>query len=92
MLPVLPTDQANAQQEFRPGIDCHCRGPGGKDYDLKQRVCLRGPQGDRMATCVLNQNVTSWQFSDEPCDVSWRRADEPVQLATTGIHARPTYR
>lgn len=61
---------AASQEVFHPGIDCYCRGPGGQNYPLKARVCLRGAQGDRIATCVMSSNVTSWEFSDEPCEVS----------------------
>ena len=65
---------AAAQQEFRPGIDCQCRGPSGRFYELQERACLRGPDGDRLATCVMNQNVTSWQFTNEPCTYSQHNA------------------
>lgn len=72
----LAVTSTHAQQEFRPGIDCQCRGPQGQMYDLEERTCLRSDAGHRLATCVMNQNVTSWQFSEESCDVS-RRNDLP---------------
>jgi len=50
-------------------LECTCRAPGGA-YGLGQKVCLFGPQGWRMATCVMALNNTSWRFGDTPCSVS----------------------
>ncbi len=82
----LADQSARAQQEFRPGIDCQCRGPQGQMFDLKEKTCLRSDAGNRIATCVMNQNVTSWQFSDESCDVSLRQ-DRPKGTKTASFKA-----
>ena len=45
---------------------CTCRGRGG-DVPLGASLCLRTPDGWRVATCVSAQNVTSWQAGEELC-------------------------
>lgn len=45
---------------------CTCRFKG-EHLPLGSRRCLQTPQGARTAECVTNQNITSWQPSDEPC-------------------------
>ena len=45
---------------------CTCRGRGG-DMALGDQLCLRTPDGWRVATCVRAQNVTSWQAGEESC-------------------------
>ncbi|MCS0501501.1 hypothetical protein [Ancylobacter mangrovi] len=62
--------------------DCTCRA-GGRDYQLGQRVCLSGPSGPRMAVCGMNENVSSWIFAREPCNVSLRPA--PLRLAASSV-------
>lgn len=52
--------------------DCTCRA-GGRDYRHGQRVCLNGPDGPRLATCGMSQNVASWIRSEESCTVSGLR-------------------
>lgn len=52
--------------------DCTCRA-GGRDYEHGQRICLNGPDGPRLATCGMSQNVASWIRSEDPCTVSTLR-------------------
>ncbi len=49
--------------------DCTCRARG-HDYQHGERVCLSGPDGPRLATCGMSQNVASWLLSDQSCSVS----------------------
>lgn len=58
--------------------DCTCRARG-HDYQHGERVCLAGPEGPRLATCGMSQNVASWLISNEACTVS--ALELPVQLA-----------
>ena len=51
----------------RPLPDCTCRNFGA-DAPLGTRLCIQTPQGQRVAVCVRNQNVTSWQPGDERCE------------------------
>jgi hypothetical protein len=52
-----------------PERDCTCRA-NGRSYRMGERVCLRTPDGAlRTAECRMVQNVTSWAFSQEACDV-----------------------
>jgi hypothetical protein len=46
--------------------DCTCRA-GGQDYEVGSTVCLQTPKGQRLATCGMVLNNTSWRFSDKPC-------------------------
>ena len=57
--------------------ECTCRNFE-KDVPLGARLCILTPQGRRMATCVREQNVTSWQVDAESCaDLSQLSAPEP---------------
>ena len=50
--------------------DCTCRNFGA-DLPLGARLCITTPRGRRLATCVREQNVTSWRTDDDSCgDVS----------------------
>jgi ABC-type phosphate transport system permease subunit len=50
---------------------CTCRAPG-HTYNLGDEACLQTPQGPRTATCIMTLNVTSWDFSKTPCNISLR--------------------
>lgn len=61
---------SGAHAEGLPFI-CQCRGPVGQLLDLGAKICLRAPDGtNRMAVCVMEQNVTSWRPTNEPCVTS----------------------
>ena len=54
------------------GIDhpeCTCRSRGA-DLALGSRICMPTPEGMRMAECVMEQNVTSWRASVQPCPLA----------------------
>jgi len=56
--------------EIPPGApDCYCRAQG-RIFGIGDTICLRGPQGSRMARCSMELNVTSWRLSEQPCPES----------------------
>ena len=46
--------------------NCTCRFFG-TDYKLGDTVCLRGPDGPRMARCSMNLNNTAWKTLERAC-------------------------
>jgi hypothetical protein len=70
LLVAAPWGIAPAQELGPPGArKCTCRA-NGRSYELGERVCLEGPAGYRVAECRMAENVTSWVFGSEECDVS----------------------
>jgi hypothetical protein len=65
-------------------VSCTCRYKG-QDYGLGESICLKSPEGLRMATCAMVLNNTSWKFSSAPCPLTqWQgdrtgRSFEPVR-------------
>ncbi|KAA2242365.1 hypothetical protein F0L46_02855 [Salinarimonas soli] len=49
-----------------PHAECYCRAQG-RQFGMGEQVCLRSPEGPRMARCVMDLNVTSWRFTQDPC-------------------------
>jgi len=54
----------------RADAACTCRGPAGKRIELGGTMCLATPAGPRLARCVMDVNILSWQTLDAPCVVS----------------------
>ncbi|WP_306145009.1 hypothetical protein [Roseibium sp. MMSF_3412] len=50
-------------------ISCTCRYKG-SDYGVGESICLKSPDGMKMATCSMVLNNTSWKFSNAPCPLS----------------------
>jgi hypothetical protein len=50
---------------------CSCRAPAGKRVELGGTACLPTPTGPRLARCVMDVNILSWQILDTPCVVSF---------------------
>ena len=78
----LPGTGPTAAQDAPPPLPgnrppCTCRA-NGQHYELGERACLSTPQGYRLATCTLSQNVTSWRVSGESCVVSLLTAPAPT--------------
>ena len=48
---------------------CTCRAQG-RVFGLGETICLRTAEGPRLAQCVMEINVTSWRFADQPCPES----------------------
>lgn len=72
---LVTTQAARAEEPV-----CTCRGPGGARVELGGTSCLPSPTGPRLARCVMDVNILSWQILDAPCPVSlgspspaWRR-------------------
>ncbi|MCK6430961.1 MAG: hypothetical protein L6R19_26190 [Alphaproteobacteria bacterium] len=49
--------------------DCTCRYDG-RSYEFGTVVCLRTPQGLRLARCGMVQNNTFWDYLDQPCPLA----------------------
>ena len=52
--------------EAAAGPQCSCRYKG-QDVPVGGQVCLKTPQGMRIATCGFELNNTSWKFSRRSC-------------------------
>ena len=64
-------------------VSCTCRYKGEK-YGIGESICLKSPEGLRMATCGMVLNNTSWQFSDAPCPLTQLRQSNGSALEATG--------
>jgi hypothetical protein len=62
--PLLFAASAASQQSARPA--CTCRFFG-QDYHLGETVCLRGPDGLRLARCSMLLNNTTWTPLKQEC-------------------------
>lgn len=58
------------------GRNCTCRFFG-TDYKLGETVCLRGPDGPRMARCSMNLNNTAWKTLERSCPTSQAPGETP---------------
>lgn len=65
---------------------CTCRAPG-KRVELGGTTCLQTPKGPRLARCVVDVNVMSWQILDVPCPIALRRPTD--RLAALAARLRP---
>ena len=77
-------DAAFAQQAAiptGPSTNCTCRYQGNK-YHLGETVCLRSPQGLRMAQCDMVLNNTSWNFTGTECTISLQTVPNAAALVT----------
>jgi hypothetical protein len=62
--PLLFAASASSQQDARSA--CTCR-YFGQDYHLGETVCLRGPDGSRLARCSMLLNNTTWTPLKQEC-------------------------
>ena len=46
--------------------ECTCRAKGA-DVALGSQICMATASGARVAECVMEQNVTSWRATSQPC-------------------------
>ncbi len=78
---AVPGSAARAQE-----ATCTCRYQG-NNYGVGESICLKGPDGLRMATCGMVLNNTSWQFSKDPCPFSSldRQLSKRVDVSRTGF-------
>ncbi len=49
--------------------ECYCRADG-RRFAAGERTCLRAGGAPRLASCQMDQNVTSWRLTGEPCPES----------------------
>lgn len=61
----VPTAQTVQAPAHNP-IDCYCRAEG-KMVPLGERVCLKTPEGPKLAQCRMEINVMSWSITEMPC-------------------------
>ncbi len=54
------------QAQAHNPLDCYCRAQG-RIFAPGEAICLRTPQGARMAECQMVVNVMSWGVTDRPC-------------------------
>ncbi len=59
-----PRPVAQAGQSTLP--PCTCRAEG-REFDMGASICLQTPEGRRIATCEMDQNVTSWRPTERRC-------------------------
>jgi hypothetical protein len=67
--PAWSAEPPLRQAQGAPRIECTCRA-NGHSYQLGERVCLKTPEGFRIAECRMSQNVTSWAVGRDDCVVS----------------------
>ena len=60
-----------AQGALHP--ECTCRAKGA-NVALGSLICLATANGLRTAECVMEQNVSSWRISNQPCPEAQLRA------------------
>jgi hypothetical protein len=68
---ALPTGATAERLAVRVGVttpysECWCRG-NDRRFAVGETTCLAAPAGPRQATCAMDQNVTSWRFSETAC-------------------------
>jgi hypothetical protein len=49
--------------------NCSCRAPG-VTATHGQTLCIRTPEGARLARCEKVSNVSSWRFLNGPCPIA----------------------
>lgn len=72
LLALLAGTPAAAQPAQAPGhnpIDCYCRAAG-RTFAQGETVCLKTPEGPRLAQCRMEINVMSWAILPTPCPES----------------------
>lgn len=81
-------DRARAGEIRQAGgtMNCTCRFFG-TDYKLGDTVCLRGPDGPRMARCSMNLNNTAWETLERSCPTSLRQSPRDDRTTLAGLPA-----
>lgn len=67
---------------------CTCRAEG-RSFELGTTVCLKSPQGLRLARCEMALNNTSWRWLQEGCPVTGRAVPMTTALAWPHDDDRP---
>jgi hypothetical protein len=68
--------------------DCTCRARG-VVATHGETLCIRTPEGVRLARCEKVTNVASWKFLDGPCPVAGLRAPTGAPSSRYAGHAAP---
>lgn len=72
LLALMASPPATVQNVQAPGhnpLDCYCRAQG-RFYAEGETICLRTPEGPRIALCDMAINVMSWIITPRPCPES----------------------
>ena len=85
---VSAAPAASAQDAVAGGAakTCTCR-HNGQNYELGALVCLRGPEGPRLARCGTFLNNTAWQFTGKFCVISTPRSTPTLRLAANHLRS-----
>lgn len=75
--PLVPTTASSGEQPVLQHTqmsgpshaNCFCRAQG-RMFAYGESVCLRTPEGPRLAQCLMALNVTSWTITERPCPES----------------------
>jgi hypothetical protein len=59
----------HVQMTGQTHANCFCHAQG-RMFAYGESVCLRTPEGLRLAQCLMELNVTSWTFTERPCPES----------------------
>jgi hypothetical protein len=59
----------HVQMTGQSHANCFCRAQG-RMFAYGESVCLRTPEGPRLAQCLMELNVTSWTITERPCPES----------------------
>jgi hypothetical protein len=54
------------QEPGHSPLDCYCRAQG-RMFAPGEKVCLKTPDGPRLAQCRMETNVMSWSVTEVPC-------------------------
>lgn len=70
-------------------VPCTCRYKG-EDFGLGASICMKSPDGLRMATCQMVLNNTSWQVTSTPCPVTGLELQDGPRLQEAPVTAPDT--
>lgn len=89
LLPAMTAAFFIANNSVLAGDQCSCRYKG-QDVPVGGQVCLKTPNGPRLATCGFELNNTSWKFSDRACDKLALDAPDPLEQALAFVRRNET--
>ena len=68
--------------------ECNCL-YNGQRFEQEDTVCMRTPQGLRMARCGMLENIAWWEMLDAPCPGQISALSQPNTGAATLSTTRP---
>jgi hypothetical protein len=64
---------------------CTCRAEG-RSWLVGDSICLKTPNGERLAICTTDENVTTWRISPVPCATSSLSFSRSARLTQRNPH------